>query len=484
MVEDVSDLRKHFSEFSLPTTPPATDYYLLDELLTPQERDVRDRVRGWVDREVIPNAAVLWDRAEFPAEIIPKFKNIGIVGGPIRGYGCPGMSLIAAGLVAQELARGDSSIATFFGVHSGLAMGSIAILGSKEQRERWLPAMARMELIGAFALTEPIHGSDSVGLETSARKDGDSWVLRGAKKWIGNGSFADLIIVWARDEAGEVGGFVVEAGARGFEARVTEGKIALRSVLNAEITLDDVRAYYARTYRPDLATLVVVGNVRAAEVRASVERTFGAWRGPGGEPPSLELARAPLNGAGDVTIAQPSLAQDSVTLEELIDADRRSPQFAALTLGNAVLGGGSLGAEQSRLFRDIRQNAGLVYTIASQYNATRTRASFSVDFASSPNDRARIESLVDGEIARMQNEPVGDFELALAKAAIVRRSAIADASIGAIGQALLRASLDGAPFDRERADSAAILATTPAAVRDAFAKFVRRKDFVRVVVGP
>ena len=241
MVEGASDLRKHFSEFSLPTTPPATDYYLLDDLLTPQERDVRDRVRGWVDREVIPNAAELWERAEFPFEIVPKFKEIGIVGGPIRGYGCPGLSLIAAGLVAQELARGDASIATFFGVHSGLAMGSIAILGSNEQRERWLPAMARMELIGAFALTEPIHGSDSVGLETSARKDGDAWVLRGAKKWIGNASIADLIIVWARDEAGEVGGFVVEKGAPGFEARVIEGKIALRSVLNAEITLDDVR---------------------------------------------------------------------------------------------------------------------------------------------------------------------------------------------------------------------------------------------------
>ncbi len=241
MVETQPDFRKHFSEFSLPTTPPATDYYLLDDLLTPQERDVRDRVRGWVDREVIPNAANLWERAEFPFEIVPKFKELGIAGGPIRGYGCPGMSLIAAGLVAQELARGDSSIATFFGVHSGLAMGSIAILGSKEQRERWLPSMARMELIGAFALTEPIHGSDSVGLETSARKDGDSWVLRGVKKWIGNGSFADLIIVWARDESGEVGGFVVEKGAPGFEARVIEGKIALRSVLNAEITLDDVR---------------------------------------------------------------------------------------------------------------------------------------------------------------------------------------------------------------------------------------------------
>lgn len=241
MVNDASNLSELFSEFSLPTSPPATDYYFIDELLTPEERDVRDRVRSWVDREVIPNAANLWDRAEFPFEIIPKFRDVGIVGGPIRGYGSPGFSLVAAGLVAQELARGDSSISTFYGVHSGLAMGSIAILGSKEQRDRWLPAMARMEQIGAFALTEPTHGSDSVGLETSARKDGNSWILRGAKKWIGNASFADLIIVWARDESGEVGGFVVEKGAAGYSARLIEGKIAKRAVWQAEITLDDVR---------------------------------------------------------------------------------------------------------------------------------------------------------------------------------------------------------------------------------------------------
>jgi len=120
-------------------------------------------------------------------------------------------------------------------------MGSIAILGSKEQRERWLPAMARLEKIGAFALTEPIHGSDSIGLETTARKEGNSWVLRGAKKWIGNASFADIVIVWARDEAGDVGGFVVEKGAPGYSARVIEGKIAKRAVWQAEVTLDDVR---------------------------------------------------------------------------------------------------------------------------------------------------------------------------------------------------------------------------------------------------
>ena len=238
---DPSDLAERFKEFSLPATPPRTDYFFIDELLKPEELEIRDRVRRWVDREVIPTAAGYWDRAEFPFEIVPKFKELGITGGPIRGYGSPGMSLVAAGLAAQELARGDASVATFYGVHSGLAMGSIAILGSQEQRDRWLPAMARLEKIGAFALTEPIHGSDSIALETAARRDGDSWVLRGAKKWIGNASFADLIIVWARDESGEVGGFVVEKGAPGYSARVIEGKISKRAVWQAEVTLDDVR---------------------------------------------------------------------------------------------------------------------------------------------------------------------------------------------------------------------------------------------------
>jgi glutaryl-CoA dehydrogenase len=236
-----ADLGQTFQNISISASQPPTDYYLLDELITPAERDVRDRVRQWVDRELIPVAAGYWDRAEFAFELIPKLRELGLTGGPIRGYGSPGFSLVAAGLAAQEFARGDASFATFYGVHSGLAMGSIAILGSKEQRERWLPEMARLEKIGAFALTEPTHGSDSIGLETAARRDGDCWVLRGAKKWIGNASFADLVIVWARDESGEVGGFVVEKGTPGYRAEVITGKIAKRAVWQAEITLDDVR---------------------------------------------------------------------------------------------------------------------------------------------------------------------------------------------------------------------------------------------------
>lgn len=218
-----------------------TDYYLMDELLTPEERAVRDKVRAFCDRELIPVAQDYWDRAEFPFELIPKLARLGIVGGSIQGYGCPGLSAVAVGLIGLELSRGDGSFTTFYGVHSGLAMQSLAILGSEEQKRQWLPAMARLEKIGAFALTEPEHGSDAVGLATRAHRDGDEWVLSGHKKWIGNASFADVVIVWARDDDGAVGGFLVEKGTPGFETEVITGKIAKRAVWQAEITLNDVR---------------------------------------------------------------------------------------------------------------------------------------------------------------------------------------------------------------------------------------------------
>ena len=197
------------------STSLGTDFYLLDELLTDEERQIRDRVREFCDREVIPVMNEYWDKAEFPFEMIPKFAELNIAGGSIEGYDCPGMSNLAVGLVAIELARGDGSLNTFFGVHSGLAMGTIEMLGNEEQKQKWLPAMARMEKIGAFGLTEPEHGSDIVMLETSAVRDGDEYVINGEKRWIGNASFADVIIIWARDEEGNVGGFLVEKGAGG-----------------------------------------------------------------------------------------------------------------------------------------------------------------------------------------------------------------------------------------------------------------------------
>src|SRR5438445_11427300 len=222
------------------TQAPGVDFYLMDELLTAEERSIRDKVRAFCDKEVIPIINDYWERAEFPFELVPKIAALNIAGGSITGYGCPGMSAVAAGLIALELARGDASICTFFGVHSGLAMSSIAMLGSEEQKQRWLPAMARLEKIGAFGLTEPNHGSDAVALETRAHRVGNEYVINGAKRWIGNASFADVTIIWARDDDGNVGGFLVEKGTPGFEPRVMTGKVAKRAVWQTDITLTDV----------------------------------------------------------------------------------------------------------------------------------------------------------------------------------------------------------------------------------------------------
>jgi glutaryl-CoA dehydrogenase len=224
-----------------------TDYYLLDELLDDEARAVRDRVRKFVDTELLPVINDYWDRAEFPFPLVPRIAELGIIGSTISGYECPGLSRLAAGMVTLEMSRGDGSVNTFIGVQSGLAMGSIALLGSEEQKQRWLPAMAALDKIGAFGLTEPEHGSDSVALETSARRDGDQWVLNGAKRWIGNASIADVIVVWARDtDDGLVKAFVVEkqpdgSYPDGYSTELITGKMGKRAVWQPDVLLSDVR---------------------------------------------------------------------------------------------------------------------------------------------------------------------------------------------------------------------------------------------------
>ena len=218
-----------------------TDYFRIGDQLTPAELDHWRRTRDFVDDEVLPVINGYWERAEFPWPLVKRLAELNLVGDGIVGYGCPPMSPIAAGLVHMELNRGDGSLGTFLGVQAGLAMCAIARLGSEEQRRRWLPPMARLERIGAFALTEPLHGSDSVSLETTARRSGDAWVLNGHKRWIGNGTIADVAVVWARDVAdGQVKGFLVERGSPGYEARRIDGKGSLRAVWQADIELVDV----------------------------------------------------------------------------------------------------------------------------------------------------------------------------------------------------------------------------------------------------
>ena len=222
-------------------SPLGTDYFFLDGLLTEEECDVRDRVRSFCDKDLTPIINDYWEREEFPFELLPKIAALNIAGTTIEGYGCPKMSATAAGLVSRELARGDGGMTTFFAVHSGVAMTSIAMLGSEEQKERWLPPMARMEKIGAFGLTESQHGSDAGLLETTARREGDEYVIDGEKRWIGNASFADVTVVWAREENDKLAAFLVEKGTPGLETTVMTGKTSQRTVLNTDLKLDGVR---------------------------------------------------------------------------------------------------------------------------------------------------------------------------------------------------------------------------------------------------
>jgi glutaryl-CoA dehydrogenase len=215
-----------------------------------------------------------------PWPLIRRLGELGIVGEDIHGYGCPGLDPITSGLVHMELNRGDGSLGTFLGVQAGLAMKSIALLGSEEQKQRWLPAMARLEKLGAFALTEPDHGSDSVALETSAVLDGDAYVINGAKRWIGCGSLADVVVVWARGEDDKVHGFLVEGGSPGYEASVIEGKGSLRAIWQAQIELDDVRVPvenalpYARSFKD---TARVLAGTRSTCAWAALGHAVAAY---------------------------------------------------------------------------------------------------------------------------------------------------------------------------------------------------------------
>ncbi|MET7353227.1 acyl-CoA dehydrogenase family protein [Streptomyces mirabilis] len=221
------------------------DFYLYESLLPDEERKILLKARTFMREEVKPLVNDAWSKAELPQELIEKFRGSGLVALAYEGYGehQPAVSHLLSGMLAMELGRVDASCATFFGVHNGLGFYSIYYGGDQEQRDRFLPAMATMEKIGAFALTEPDGGSDvSGGMRTTARREGDTWVLNGAKKWIGNATFADYVVVFARDvEGNKVKAFVVEKGTPGFEPVKIEGKIALRIVQNAEITLTDVR---------------------------------------------------------------------------------------------------------------------------------------------------------------------------------------------------------------------------------------------------
>jgi len=227
-----------------PLPVPNSDFYEFAADLPAEELAIVKKVREYMETKVQPIINKYWVEDSFPFELLPSFKELNIAGLGMHGYDCPGGSPLLVGLTAMNIARTDTSIATFWGVHTGLAMNSIYLVGTEEQKQKWLPPMARMEIIGCFGLTEPLVGSGTAGgLTTTAKRDGDSWILNGQKRWIGNSTWCDISIIWARDvDDNQVKAFIVENKTTpGFSVEKIENKIALKVVQNGQITLTNCR---------------------------------------------------------------------------------------------------------------------------------------------------------------------------------------------------------------------------------------------------
>lgn len=268
-----------------PVSPARSDFYHISAIFSEEDQELLSRVRTFMETEVAPIINHYWIREEFPFQIIPGLAALNTAGLAYQGYGCPGKGTLLDGMLAMEIASVDSSIATFMGVHSGLAMGSIYLCGSEEQKQQWLPQMRRFEKIGAFGLTEPEVGSGaSGGLLTTARREGDTWVLNGHKKWIGNATFSDVTVIWARDEAdNQVKGFLVEKDTPGFRPEKMRDKIALRVVQNALITLEECRV-------PEANRLQNANSFRDTAAVLRMTRAGVAWQAVGCARGAYELA--------------------------------------------------------------------------------------------------------------------------------------------------------------------------------------------------
>lgn len=258
------------------------DFFSFEQLLTSKERDRLAEVRSFLAREVKPIAVDCWNRGEFPMDLIPRLAELDLVS-PVRRQG---HSNLFAGIVHAEVTRADTSIATFMGVHDGLFTGSIEALASREQQDAWLPDIYSLRKIGAFGLTEPLGGSDVAGgTRTTARRDGDRWILNGAKRWIGNATFSDWVVVYARDVAdNRVKAFLVDTALPGFTATKIENKISLRTVQNADITLDNVVV-------PDFFKLANANSFRDTNKVLKVTRLAVAWQAVGQQLAAFDVAR-------------------------------------------------------------------------------------------------------------------------------------------------------------------------------------------------
>jgi len=344
-----------------------TDYFLMKEQLTPEEDKILSEVREFGEREVLPIVNSYWERGEFPFELVPKIAALNIVGDHnMRVHGCRPMTAVGAGLVMMELSRIDSSVATFFAVHLGLAMQSINLLGSEEQKQRYLPQMARFEKVGAFALTEPDHGSDSVALETTAKREGDEWAINGRKRWPGNAVWCDYIVVYARDVADkQVKAFVVEKDNPGYRATKIDGKVSLRMVQNADITLtncrvsEDARLQNCNSFKDCAKVLMGTRNTVAwaslgnAVSAYDIALTYAQRRIQFGRPiaKSQMIQSMLVSMLGDVTAMQ----LYCIRLARLIDEGKLEETMAALAKYYCSV----KGREVCRMARDVLGGNGI-----------------------------------------------------------------------------------------------------------------------------
>jgi glutaryl-CoA dehydrogenase len=262
--------------------PSATDLYNVDHLLSEEERMVRDTVRKFVGERVLPIIGEHFEAGTFPRDLIPEIAGLGLLGMHLEGYGCAGLSAVCYGLACQELEAGDSGLRSFVSVQGSLAMFPIYAFGSEEQKQYWLPRMARGEVIGCFGLTEPDFGSDPSGMRTTARRDGDSYVLNGTKMWITNGGIADLAVVWARAEEG-IRGFLVERGTPGFTTSDIHQKLSLRASVTSELNFADCRV-------PAVNTLPNVRGLRGPLSCLDEARYGIAWGATGAARACYEVA--------------------------------------------------------------------------------------------------------------------------------------------------------------------------------------------------
>ncbi len=301
-----------------------SDLYNIRGQLSEDECLIQDTVARFVDEKAMPLIADCFEQGRFPKELIPEIAELGLLGSSIEGYDCAGLNSVSYGLICQELERCDSGLRSFVSVQSSLCMYPIYAFGSEEQKQQWLPLMARGEVIGCFGLTESHGGSDPMNMNTYARRDGDDWIIKGSKMWITNGSIADIAIVWALTDDG-VQGFILERGMKGFDAPEIKHKMSLRASITSELYFDDVRV-------PDANRLPAVTGLKGP-LSCLTQARYGICWGPLGA--AIDCHRQVLDYVADRKLFQRPLAATQTVQIRLADMARRitTGQLLALHLG-------------------------------------------------------------------------------------------------------------------------------------------------------